>query len=546
MNVVLWVAVLGVAAALAPFRTQAAPAQHVDAEVVIAIVDDGFNPDHKLFRGMVWRNLTEIPNNEVDEDNNGVADDIVGWDVSDTDGDVLPTTERQSELHHGTFIAGIIAETLRDQLGERDDYPIKLMFVKAVSDASNRTTVQDGYLGLDYALKSGADVVNLSWSGGLVDAQSKQALARIANSDSFVVAAMGNYYQEEPIYPAAHSQVFAVSGVDERGKSIDGNLGEEADLTAMGSEVASADVASNDGVRRDRGTSIATARVSAAVALMKLARPSITKLEIESCLSMTSYAVDKLNPLFPGQFGAGALNIPAAVNCVKSGLPLDHTFNNPEGVLLFNKGKERKAQLNWRIKPDGLYSGVVLKPFFEGKNSSVQVTISSMGGEPLWQGPADTLPHQLEFDSQDIQIELHAKGRKDFRFGLRYAFNLIQLSKRYCDGRQQVEAEGLYGDGSGDADYAHLSNCEWLIVPPKGKNAQITFTRLDTELRKDIIHLFAGQTTEQRNLLLKLSGQELPPPLLVQGGHPALLWFVSNRENSGAGFEFKVDYVEAK
>ena len=102
------------------------------------------------------------------------------------------------------------------------------------------------------------------------------------------------------------------------------------------------------------------------------------------------------------------------------------------------------------------------------------------------------------------------------------------------------------GDGSGDADYAHLSNCEWLIVPPKGKNAQITFTRLDTELRKDIIHLFAGQTTEQRNLLLKLSGQELPPPLLVQGGHPALLWFVSNRENSGAGFEFKVDYVEAK
>ncbi|RBP52881.1 S8 family serine peptidase [Arenicella xantha] len=543
MKSAFWVAVTSIVAAVIPHGVTSA-STFSDLPIVIAIVDDGFNHNHRLFQGMVWRNPGEVPNNTIDDDANGVVDDLVGWDVSDMDGTVLPAVDRQSKLYHGTFIAGVIAEIIRDQLGERDDYPIKLMFVKAVSDASIRDTVEDGYRGLDYALKSGANVVNLSWSGGLVDDQAKSALAGIADSHAFVVAAMGNHYQDEQIYPAAHSQVFAVTGVDERGISIDGNLGEEADLTAMGAETESADVASNNGVRRDRGTSIATARVSAAVALMKLARPSITKLEIESCLSMTSYAVDKLNPLFPGQFGAGALNISAAINCVKAGLPLNHTFSNPEGVLLFTKGKARKPELNWRIQPEGAYSGVVLKPFFEGKNKSVQVTISSLDGEHLWQGKADALPHELEFSSHAIQIKLQAKGRKDFRFGMRYAFKLVQLSKRYCQGLQRIEAEGVYTDGSVGSDYAHLSDCQWLVVPPEGENAQITFTKLDTELHHDIIHLFAGETTEQRNLLLKLSGRELPPPLLVKGGHPALLWFVSTRENSGTGFEFKVDYVE--
>ena len=545
MKFVLRVVAVGVAAAMICCVAQAVAAAPVDSPVIIAVVDDGFNTQHQMFRGMLWRNPAEIPNNAVDDDENGFVDDIVGWDVSDMDGDVLPVSDRQAALHHGTFIAGIIAETIRDQLGERDDYPIKLMFVKAVSDAANRNTVQDGYWGLDYALKSGADVVNLSWSGGLVDTQAKQVLASIANSDSFVVAAMGNYYQDAPIYPAAHSQVFAVTAVDEKGKSVDGNLGSEADLTAMGAEVASADVLSSTGVRRNQGTSVATARVSAAVALMKLARPSASRLEIQSCLSMTSYAVDKLNPLFSGQFGAGALNISASINCIKSGLPLDHTFNNPEGVLLFTKGQERTAQLDWRIQPEGVYSGVVLKPFFEGKNTSVQVTISSLlDGEQLWQGAADTLPHELDFAGQNIRIELQASGRKEFRFGVRYAYKLVQLSKRYCEGRQQIDSEGSYSDGSGDADYAHLSDCEWLIVPPKGKNARVTFTTLDTELHQDIIHLFAGETTEQRNLLLKLSGSQPPSPLLVTGGNSVLIWFVSDRQNSGTGFEFKVDYVE--
>ncbi len=47
--------------------------------IVVAIVDSGFNIDHPDLSPNVWHNYAEIPNNGIDDDQNGYIDDITGW-----------------------------------------------------------------------------------------------------------------------------------------------------------------------------------------------------------------------------------------------------------------------------------------------------------------------------------------------------------------------------------------------------------------------------------------------------------------------------------
>ena len=48
-------------------------------EVVVAIVDGGFDTSHVALHDKLWRNPREIPGNARDDDGNGYVDDIRGW-----------------------------------------------------------------------------------------------------------------------------------------------------------------------------------------------------------------------------------------------------------------------------------------------------------------------------------------------------------------------------------------------------------------------------------------------------------------------------------
>ncbi|WP_430412724.1 S8 family serine peptidase [Kordia sp.] len=47
--------------------------------VVIAIIDSRLDTTHKDIQNILWVNSDEIPNNNIDDDNNGFIDDIHGW-----------------------------------------------------------------------------------------------------------------------------------------------------------------------------------------------------------------------------------------------------------------------------------------------------------------------------------------------------------------------------------------------------------------------------------------------------------------------------------
>ncbi len=67
-------------------------------EIVVAIVDDGFDIDHEDLA--FWKNTQEIPDNSIDDDENGYIDDYDGWNSWSNSGNII-------ERDHGTHVTGI-------------------------------------------------------------------------------------------------------------------------------------------------------------------------------------------------------------------------------------------------------------------------------------------------------------------------------------------------------------------------------------------------------------------------------------------------------
>jgi len=70
-------------------------------EIVIAILDAGFDISHEDLVDNIWINSGEIPADGIDNDGNGYVDDLNGWDMVGDDA-VLPNDS------HGTQVAGLI------------------------------------------------------------------------------------------------------------------------------------------------------------------------------------------------------------------------------------------------------------------------------------------------------------------------------------------------------------------------------------------------------------------------------------------------------
>lgn len=48
-------------------------------KVIVAVIDSGVDIEHEDLKNLIWVNKDEIPNNGIDDDNNGYIDDIHGW-----------------------------------------------------------------------------------------------------------------------------------------------------------------------------------------------------------------------------------------------------------------------------------------------------------------------------------------------------------------------------------------------------------------------------------------------------------------------------------
>ena len=70
-------------------------------DIVVGILDDGFEVDHADLNSSIWVNAEEIADNGLDDDGNGFIDDVFGWNARAMDDNHLIG-------NHGTSVAGII------------------------------------------------------------------------------------------------------------------------------------------------------------------------------------------------------------------------------------------------------------------------------------------------------------------------------------------------------------------------------------------------------------------------------------------------------
>ena len=70
--------------------------------VIVSVVDGGVDIEHEDLKDNLWVNEGEIPDNGIDDDNNGYIDDVNGYNFVDNKGTIVPQD-------HGTHVAGTIA-----------------------------------------------------------------------------------------------------------------------------------------------------------------------------------------------------------------------------------------------------------------------------------------------------------------------------------------------------------------------------------------------------------------------------------------------------
>ncbi len=302
------------------------------SSVVVAVLDTGVDIDHPDLAANIWKNKNEIANNRKDDDRNGFIDDVYGWDFVDDSNDVTPPLDDSSSLDalsHGTVISSMIAGIGDNQRGITGlGWNVKIMPVRML-DAYGSGGEQDAADAIDYAVKNGADVINLSFAGSQSHNVLKSAVARAFEAGVVVVAALGNDdsdTDDSPVYPAClrsttDDWVIGVtsSDRDDKGSSFT-NYGKGcSDVSAPGEDIFGA-LYQDDGSNFVdyygggwNGTSVASPLVAGAAALILSAYPNLPPTDVRTAIKLS---VDPLvwSGAKTGQLGAGRLNIAQALN----------------------------------------------------------------------------------------------------------------------------------------------------------------------------------------------------------------------------------------
>ncbi len=138
-------------------------------DIVVAIVDGGFDHKHPDLSFNRWRNWGEIIGNGKDDDGNGYIDDINGWNAQAENGEI------ESE-DHGTHVAGIIGGRGNNSRGIAGlNWRIKIMYVSLGAKLADTVSTMRAYsyilkqkqLWLESGGKKGANVVAVNSSFGI-------------------------------------------------------------------------------------------------------------------------------------------------------------------------------------------------------------------------------------------------------------------------------------------------------------------------------------------------------------------------------------------
>jgi hypothetical protein len=211
---------------------------------------------------------------------------------------------------HGTGMVGAIAAHRR-LMGIAPE--AKILAIQAFSGTTRQSpeaTTKQILAGLDWAVRKGARVINMSFAGPY-DPMLALAMKNAHAKGVVLIAASGNLGPKSPpLYPAADPNVIAVTAVDENDRLFAQAVrGPHVAVAAPGVDVMVP--APEETYQLTTGTSVAAAHVSGVAALLIERHPNVDAATILEVLTSTA---QKLNPKGrDDQFGWGLIDPASAL-----------------------------------------------------------------------------------------------------------------------------------------------------------------------------------------------------------------------------------------
>ncbi|HXG93191.1 MAG TPA: S8 family serine peptidase [Blastocatellia bacterium] len=296
------------------------------AGVVVAVIDTGVDAAHPDIAGHIWTNEREIAGNGIDDDGDGLVDDIAGWDFFDNDSNPSegPGDPQKTVAGHGTFIAGLVALLAP----EAKILPIRAFDPAGVGDAFTVAAA------IKYATDRGARVINLSFGSPDESQVMRDAILYARQRGALLVAAVGNDNKDNdngPEFPASwSSDVMGVAAIDSTGRKASfSNFGSAVSVSAQGVRLYSPYPESNNhpDYAMWSGTSFAAPLAAAEAALILGDDPRTA--DVRGTIERTATAIDDNNPQYRGKLGKGRINPLEALKSLTSA-----SGNTGEIVLL--------------------------------------------------------------------------------------------------------------------------------------------------------------------------------------------------------------------
>lgn len=503
--------------------------------VTIAIVDAGFRLDHAAYKDFIKPSSSEVVNG-LDDDGNGVVDDIIGWDVADNDPDVSYPKGREDFFSHGTKVAGTVAEVLNRVYGEEVKDIFRFLLVKARKDDATKKFIRSGYDGIHYAVKSGADIILCAWSGGEYNSTEHDPIFKEAQIKGIsIIGAAGNFYSEKCDPPSSVNSVYAIAAIDSTlRKTEKSNYGQKIWMSAPGHLVLSAFPTAENAYTYFDETSAASAILAGCAAALFAANPDSEPTLVMEALQNTAVPINKNNPRIAGRLGSGIPNVSKAHQCLTEPEKRDGLFSSTisEGTIRIDRKTDSSK---WQIRPFGPYIGVNLRVsgrwskadsptavIYKG-DSKAELDISGYNSKTF-----------VACDSLDLQFNGKAKSKER---RVHYESVPVDSINLYCQGTVYLSDDsGTISDGSGPNNYSNNVSCKWLITTEQSKHVRISFTEFDTQLDTDMVLVFNGQKPLQENLIAKFSGPTIPP-VITTGSNQVLVWFLSSDSITGSGWK---------
>lgn len=235
----------------------------------------------------------------IDEDGNGYADDVIGYDFVDQDvtnfgdwsgRDAIP----QDENGHGTFVAGILAAERDNRAGIAGVAPGCRLVALRAFDATGNAEDDDVASAIVYAANNGVRVLNMSFGDIYPSLLQRDALRYARKLGVVIFASSGNAGGDAPHYPSDFDEVISV-GATTNYPTVDlvwgqTTHGEAMDFVAPGDDIWTTRI---DGAYQAvAGTSTSSPIAAGSAALLLSKRPQLSADEVRGILASTAQDLD--------------------------------------------------------------------------------------------------------------------------------------------------------------------------------------------------------------------------------------------------------------